>query len=58
MAITRKQEAENETPIRLTRADELRQILADEIVRGKIIPGAALDETAIAARFNVSGYRK
>jgi len=50
----RKQESENDPPIRLTRADELRQVLADEIVRGKIAPGASLDETAIASRFNVS----
>lgn len=54
MADIRKQESENEQPIRLTRADELRQVLADEIVRGKITPGATLDETAIAARFHVS----
>lgn len=54
MASIRKQEADTEPPIRLTRADELRQILADEIVRGKISPGDTLDETAIAARFNVS----
>jgi DNA-binding GntR family transcriptional regulator len=54
MANIRKQEAENEQPIRLTRADELRQILADEIVRGKISPGDTLDETAIARRFSVS----
>ncbi len=51
---SRKQEGENAPPIRLTRADELRQVLADEIVRGKIAPGASLDETAIASRFNVS----
>jgi DNA-binding GntR family transcriptional regulator len=49
-----KQDADSEAPIRLTRADELRQILADEIVRGKITPGATLDETVIATRFNVS----
>lgn len=54
MANPRKHEAENSSPIRLTRADELRQILADEIVRGKIAPGATLDETAVAARFHVS----
>lgn len=41
-------------PIRLTRADELRQMLADEIVRGAMAPGSALDETALARRFNVS----
>ncbi|MBX3518590.1 MAG: GntR family transcriptional regulator [Xanthobacteraceae bacterium] len=54
MANVRKQETESSQPIRLTRADELRQILADEIVRGKIAPGATLDETAVAARFHVS----
>lgn len=54
MVNVRRQEAENNPPIRLTRADELRQILADEIVRGKIVPGASLDETAVAARFHVS----
>jgi len=49
-----KQDPETAPPIRLTRADELRQILADEIVRGKIRPGDTLDETAMAARFHVS----
>jgi DNA-binding GntR family transcriptional regulator len=37
-----------------TRAEELRRQLADEIVRGVLTPGAALDETEIAKRFNVS----
>jgi len=41
-------------PERLTRAEELRLQLADEIVRGTLAPGAALDETDIARRFNVS----
>ncbi len=41
-------------PDRLTRAEELRLQLADEIVRGRLAPGAALDETDIARRFNVS----
>src|ERR1700719_3137365 len=41
-------------PDRLTRAEELRLQLADEIVRGTLAPGAALDETDIARRFNVS----
>jgi DNA-binding GntR family transcriptional regulator len=54
MTISLKQNPEGEPPIRLTRADELRQVLGDEIVRGKIRPGATLDETAIAARFRVS----
>jgi DNA-binding GntR family transcriptional regulator len=54
MTSTRKQDLDTQPPIRLTRADELRQLLADEIVRGKIEPGATLDETVIATRFNVS----
>ena len=37
-----------------TRAEELRLQLADEIVRGVLAPGSALDETDIAQRFNVS----
>jgi DNA-binding GntR family transcriptional regulator len=39
---------------KLTRAEDLRQQLADEIVRGVLAPGAALDETDIARRFSVS----
>lgn len=39
---------------RTTRAEELRVQLADEIVRGVIAPGGALDETEIARRFQVS----
>jgi DNA-binding GntR family transcriptional regulator len=39
---------------RLTRTEELRLQLADEIVRGALAPGAALDETALARRFRVS----
>ena len=34
---------------RRTLADELRLQLADEILRGLISPGAALDETELAA---------
>jgi DNA-binding GntR family transcriptional regulator len=41
-------------PDKITRAEELRLQLADEIVRGALAPGAALDETEIARRFNVS----
>jgi DNA-binding GntR family transcriptional regulator len=37
-----------------TLAEELRLQLADEIVRGTLPPGAALDETALARRFRVS----
>jgi DNA-binding GntR family transcriptional regulator len=39
---------------RKTRAEELRLMLADEIVRGVLSPGAALDETTLARRFEVS----
>jgi DNA-binding GntR family transcriptional regulator len=39
---------------KITRAEELRLQLADDIVRGALPPGAALDETEIARRFNVS----
>ncbi|WP_024516579.1 GntR family transcriptional regulator [Bradyrhizobium sp. Tv2a-2] len=39
---------------KITRAEELRLQLADEIVRGTLGPGAPLDETEIARRFNVS----
>jgi DNA-binding GntR family transcriptional regulator len=41
-------------PDKITRAEELRLQLADEIVRGALAPGAALDETDLAKRFNVS----
>lgn len=40
--------------VKLTRAEELRQQLSDEIVRGTLQPGAPLDETELAQRFNVS----
>jgi DNA-binding GntR family transcriptional regulator len=39
---------------KITRAEELRLQLADEIVRGSLRPGTALDETDIARRFGVS----
>src|SRR4051794_23647215 len=41
-------------PGKITLAEELRLQLADEIVRGALPPGAALDETEIAQRFSVS----
>ncbi len=41
-------------PYKVTRAEELRLQLADEIVRGVLPPGAALDETDLAQRFKVS----
>jgi DNA-binding GntR family transcriptional regulator len=37
-----------------TLADEIRLQLADEIVRGTLAPGATLDETDLARRFEVS----
>src|SRR5436309_14427215 len=39
---------------KITRAEELRLQLADEIVRGVLPPGSGLDETDIARRFSVS----
>jgi hypothetical protein len=41
-------------PYKITRAEELRLQLADEIVRGALMPGSPLDETDIARRFNFS----
>src|SRR6202012_3246286 len=40
--------------VKITRAEELRLQLADEIVRGALPPGAPLDEPDIARRFSVS----
>src|SRR4029079_14921005 len=37
-----------------TLAEEVPRQLADEIVRGALTPGSALDETELARRFNVS----
>ena len=37
-----------------TRTEELRSLLADDIVRGKLAPGIALEEAEIARRFGVS----
>jgi DNA-binding GntR family transcriptional regulator len=39
---------------KLTRAEELRLHLADEIVRRILVPGETLDETMLARRFGVS----
>jgi DNA-binding GntR family transcriptional regulator len=41
-------------PGRRTLAEELRSQIADEIVRGVLTPGTALDETELASRFGVS----
>src|ERR1700753_2593518 len=40
--------------VKITRSEELRLQLADEIVRGALPPGASLDATDIARRFSVS----
>src|SRR5207253_1430887 len=42
------------TARKITRAEELRLILADEIVSGRLEPGASLDESELARRFHVS----
>lgn len=38
----------------ITRAEEIRQLLAEEIVRGRLPPGLQLDEVEIARKFGVS----
>src|SRR5881628_1286005 len=53
-AMVRRVDRASPYPDKMTRAEELRLQLADEIVRGALPPGAALDETDIARRFNVS----
>src|ERR1700674_2301416 len=53
-AVVRRVDRASPNPDKITRAEELRLQLADEIVRGALAPGAALDETEIARRFSVS----
>jgi DNA-binding GntR family transcriptional regulator len=53
-AVVRRVDRASLNPDKVTRAEELRLQLADEIVRGALAPGSALDETDIARRFNVS----
>src|ERR1700694_767799 len=53
-AVVRRVDRASPYPDKITRAEELRLQLADEIVRGALAPGSALDETEIARRFNVS----
>ena len=53
-AVVRRVDRASPYPDKITRAEELRLQLADEIVRGVLPPGAGLDETDIARRFNVS----
>lgn len=40
--------------VKRTLAEDLRVQIADEIVRGVLVPGSALDETELARRFQVS----
>ncbi|MET0219292.1 MAG: GntR family transcriptional regulator [Tardiphaga sp.] len=54
LPVLRRVDRTSPLPDKITRAEELRLQLADEIVRGALAPGAALDETDIARRFNVS----
>ena len=51
--VVRRVDRASPNPDKITRAEELRLQLADEIVRGALSPGAALDESDIARRFNV-----
>jgi DNA-binding GntR family transcriptional regulator len=53
-AVVRRVDRASHPAEKITRAEELRLQLADEIVRGALAPGAPLDETEIARRFNVS----
>jgi DNA-binding GntR family transcriptional regulator len=53
-AVVRRADRAPGSAQKVTRAEELRLQLADEIVRGVLAPGAALDETDIARRFSVS----
>ncbi len=41
-------------PPKMSRSAEIKVLLESEIERGDLVPGAALDERALAARFNVS----
>jgi DNA-binding GntR family transcriptional regulator len=52
--VVRRVDRASPFPDKITRAEELRLQLADEIVRGALAPGSPLDETDIARRFNVS----
>jgi DNA-binding GntR family transcriptional regulator len=53
-AVVRRVDRASPSVARITRAEELRLQLADEIVRGALPPGAPLDETDLARRFSVS----
>lgn len=40
--------------MKLTKAQQIHQAIADDIIHGRILPGASLDEMTIAASFGVS----
>lgn len=42
------------TMAKLTKAQHILRAIADDIVHGRLLPGAALDETTFSAAFNVS----
>jgi DNA-binding GntR family transcriptional regulator len=52
--VVRRVDRASGSPEKITRAEELRLQLADEIVQGVLPPGAPLDETDVARRFSVS----
>lgn len=41
-------------PSKPTKAQDIQQALASDIVRGRLVPGSALDETVMAQKFGVS----
>src|SRR6516165_9930195 len=52
--VVRRVDRASPSVVKITRAEELRLQLADDIVRGALPPGSPLDESEIARRFNVS----
>ena len=56
-AVVRRVDRASPNPDKVTRAEELRLQLADDIVRGALAPGSALDETEIAKRFKCRARR-
>ncbi len=40
--------------VKQNRADQIRELIAEEITAGKLLPGVRLEEVALAERFNVS----
>jgi DNA-binding GntR family transcriptional regulator len=46
--------SEQRIELRRTRADEIREAIADDIMSGRVFPGVRLDEQELADRFGVS----